>query len=148
MLLLEERSVKSDHEEQVYEDKMVKKEFTYRGNTVTQLKQMSLAEFMNLVPSNQRRKMKRGFTDVEKKLLKEVRTGKNNIETHARDMIILPEMIGLTIKVHTGREFFPIFIAEDMIGHRLGEFALTRKTVKHGAAGIGATKSSAHASVH
>ncbi|MBN2420882.1 30S ribosomal protein S19 [Candidatus Woesearchaeota archaeon] len=127
---------------------MAKKEFTYRGKTTDELKKLSIQEFMNLIPSRERRKIKRGFTDQEKILLKDIRTGKNDVETHCRDMIILPEMIGLTIKVHTGKEFFPVLIAEDMIGHKLGEFAMTRKNVHHGAAGIGATKSSAHASVH
>jgi len=127
---------------------MAKKEFTFKGKTVAELKNLSVQEFMALIPSRERRKIKRGFTVEEKKILKEIRSGKNTIETHCRDMIILPEMIGITIKIYTGKEFFPVLVAEDMLGHRFGEFAMTRKTVKHGAAGIGATKSSAHASVH
>lgn len=126
---------------------MLKKEFTYRGKTVQELKLMSLNEFMLLVPANERRHLKRGLTELEKKVLNAVREKKNNIETHARDMVIVPEMIGATIKVHNGKEFTQVFIAEDMLGHRLGEFALTRKSVKHGAAGIGATRSSASMSV-
>jgi len=49
--------------------------------------------------------------------------------------------------VHNGKEFVPIDITIDMLGHRLGEFSVTRQKVKHGAAGIGATRSSASASV-
>ena len=49
-------------------------------------------------------------------------------------------MIGHRIGVHNGKEFIPIDIKEEMVGHRLGEFALTRKKVQHGAAGIGASR--------
>ena len=62
-------------------------------------------------------------------------------------MVILPEMIGTTIKVHQGKEFAPVMIEQDMIGHCLGEFVLTRKRVAHSAPGIGATRSSASLSV-
>ncbi len=127
---------------------MAKKEFTFKGKTVEQLRKMDLTEFSKLIAANERRHIKRGFTVLEKKLLYDLKSGKNNVETHARDMIILPEMIGLTIKVYNGKEFLQVFMNEEMLGHRLGEFALTRKPVKHGAAGIGATKSSASQSVH
>ena len=92
-------------------------------------------------------KIKKGFTDQEKILLKKIRSNQKNIETHCRDMIILPEMIGLTIKVHNGKTFSPVTILEDMMGHCLGEFALTRQRVAHSAPGIGATRSSASLSV-
>ncbi|MEM2914176.1 MAG: 30S ribosomal protein S19, partial [Candidatus Bathyarchaeia archaeon] len=70
-------------------------------------------------------------------------TGKQpELETHVRDMIILPEMVGLTIKVHNGKEFTAINITHEMIGHYLGEFAPTNKQVKHGAPGVGASRSS------
>ncbi|HME87122.1 MAG TPA: 30S ribosomal protein S19 [Candidatus Nanoarchaeia archaeon] len=127
---------------------MAKKEFTFRGKTLDEVKKLSTQEFVALIPSNQRRKFKRGFTEKELKLLAEIRSGKNNIETHCRDMLILPEMVGMTVKVHNGKEFFPIMITEDMLGHRFGEFALTRRTVRHGSAGVGATRGSMHASVH
>lgn len=127
---------------------MAKKEFAYRGKTVEELKSMSLNEFMLLIPANERRHLKRGLTDVEKKVLKNIRAKKNNIETHAREMIIIPEMIGVTIRVHNGKEFAQLMITEEMLGHRLGEFALTRKPVRHGAAGIGATRSSSSQAVH
>lgn len=67
---------------------------------------------------------------------------KNNVRTHLRDMIILPSMVGRTVKIHNGKEFISVEIQPDMIGHYLGEFALTRKEVKHGSAGLGATRSS------
>jgi len=62
-------------------------------------------------------------------------------------MIVLPEMVGMVIKIYNGKEFTPVTIIEEMIGHYFGEFALTRKKVEHSAPGIGATRSSASLSV-
>ena len=126
---------------------MVKKEFTFKGKTTEELKKMSLNELAQLLTSRQRRTIKRGFTEQQKILLKKIKANEKNIETHCRDMIILPEMIGITIKVHRGKEFVPVMIEQDMIGHCLGEFVLTRKRVAHSAPGIGATRSSASLSV-
>jgi len=126
---------------------MAKKEFTYRGKTLDELKDMSLNDFMLLLNARERRSLKRGFTDQQKILLKRIRAKKSNIETHCKDMIILPEMIGLTIRIHKGKEFVPVLIQDEMIGHYLGEFIITRKKVEHSAPGIGATKSSAALSV-
>ena len=126
---------------------MVKKDFTFKGKDVEELKKISLNEFAQLLTSRQRRKIKRGFTEQQKILLKKLRSNEKNVETHCRDMIILPEMIGVTVKVHRGREFIPVVIEPDMIGHYLGEFVLTRKKVMHSAPGIGATRSSASLSV-
>ncbi len=126
---------------------MAKKEFTYKGKLTEELKKLSLNELAQLLPARRRRTIKRGFTDQQKILLKKLRNNEKNIETHCRDMIILPEMVGKTIKIHQGREFVPVLIEQDMIGHCLGEFALTRKRVAHSAPGIGATRSSASLSV-
>lgn len=126
---------------------MAKKEFTYKGKTLEELKKMSINEFKELLPARQRRSLKRGFTDQQKRLLKRVRNKENNIETHCRDMIILPEMIGFMVRVYNGKEFVAVGITEEMLGHYLGEFALTRQKVEHSAPGIGATRSSASLSV-
>ena len=126
---------------------MAKKEFTFKGKSTEELKNMSLNELAQLLTSRQRRTIKRGFTEQQKILLKKLRNNEKNIETHCRDMVILPEMIGKTIKVHQGKEFVPILIEADMTGHCLGEFVLTRKKVAHSAPGIGATRSSASLSV-
>jgi len=126
---------------------MAKKEYTFRGKTIDELKKLSLSELMPLLPSRQRRSLKRGFTEQQKTLLKKIRANEKNIETHCRDMVILPEMVGIAIKVHRGKEFMPVMIEQDMIGHCLGEFTLTRKRVAHSAPGIGATRSSASLSV-
>ena len=128
------------------------KEFTYRGKTVKELQEMGLSELAELLPARQRRTLKRGLTEPQKKLLEKIRAAKEGklkkaIKTHCRDMIILPEMFGLKIHVHNGKEWVPVEIKPEMIGHYLGEFALTRKEVKHKAPGVGATRSSKFISV-
>lgn len=126
---------------------MAKKEFRYKGNTIEELKKMSINEFALIAPSRQRRSLKRGFTELQKALLKKIRAKKKNIETHCRSMVIIPEMVDITIRVHNGKEFVPVTIQSEMVGHYLGEFVLTRKKVEHSAPGIGATRSSASLSV-
>ncbi|HEY9206455.1 MAG TPA: 30S ribosomal protein S19 [Candidatus Methanoperedens sp.] len=119
-----------------------KGEFTYRGKSMEEVKKLSLDEFAQLVPSRQRRTMQRGFSEEHKKLIHKVKIKDPNIRTHLRDMIVLPEMIGMKISIHNGKEFTPIEIMPEMLGHYFGEFVLTRKKVSHGAAGVGATRSS------
>jgi small subunit ribosomal protein S19 len=131
---------------------MALKQFTYRGKKLEELQRIDIKEFIKLVPARQRRSLKRGFSEPQKKLLAKIRKFKDGkikkiIKTHCRNMIILPEMVGLTIHVHKGKSFVPVVIQEEMIGHYLGEFVLTRQDVKHSAPGIGATRSSAAASV-
>ncbi|MEM4576798.1 MAG: 30S ribosomal protein S19 [Candidatus Nezhaarchaeales archaeon] len=120
--------------------------FTYRGYTLEQLLEMPMDEFIKLLPARQRRSLARGFNDEKKKLLEKIRelkTGKKSIvRTHIRDMIILPEMVGVTVHVYNGKEFIPVTITEEMIGHYLGEFAITCKKVEHGEPGLRATRSS------
>lgn len=122
------------------------RKFTYRGYTLEELQKMPRDKFMELLPARQRRTLRRGFTQRQKKLLmkiKKVRKGKNvRLKTHCRDMVVLPEMVGLTIEVHNGKEFTKVDIKPEMIGHYLSEFAPTRKRVRHGAPGMGATRSS------
>ena len=123
------------------------KEVLWRGKTLEDVKKLSLKEFASFLPARVRRSLNRGFTEQQKILLENLRKGKRDPKTHCRDMIIVPEMVGKKIKVHNGKEFFMIIITEDMLGHRLGEFAMTRKRVGHSAPGIGATRSSAALSV-
>ncbi len=103
-----------------------------------------MEEFARLMPSRQRRALlKRGLTEMEKNFLKKIRKNRGKFfRTHLREMIILPEMVGLKIGVHNGKEFVSIEIKPEMVGFRLGEFVLTRKRVMHSAPGVGATKSS------
>jgi len=73
---------------------------------------------------------------VDPRLLKKIskleRGDKTIIKTWSRNSTITPEMIGFTIGVHNGKTHLPVFIVENMVGHKLGEFSLTRKFVKHG----------------
>jgi len=55
------------------------------------------------------------------------------IKTWSRRSVITPDFVGLTFNVHNGKVFLPVFVTENMVGHRLGEFALTRTFKKHGA---------------
>jgi small subunit ribosomal protein S19 len=126
---------------------MAKKEFAYRGKKLDELQKMSLKEFAELLPAERRRSAKRGLTDRQKKVYEDAKNNKPNIRTHARDMIIFPIMVGKTILVHSGKAFEAVRVESEMIGHRLGEFVLTRKKVEHSAPGIGATKSTSSISV-
>jgi small subunit ribosomal protein S19 len=81
------------------------------------------------------RSLKKGpFTDQNllKKLSRLRRGDKTIIKTWSRDSVITPEMVGFTIGVHNGKEHLPIFIIENMVGHKLGEFSPTRKFIRHG----------------
>ena len=124
--------------------------FRYRGKTLKELMNMSMDELAELLPARARRSLKRGFTPAQRILLEKVIEARRKldeeckeivIKTHVRDMIVLPIMVGLTIAVHNGKEFVPVKIVPEMIGHRLGEFAPTTKIVKHGEPGLKATRS-------
>lgn len=114
-----------------------------------ELQQMSMDEFIRILPSRQRRSLTRGLTTDQRILMELMRSyGRKKskdakpIKTHCRDMVILPEMVGLTLLVHSGKEFASVDIKPEMIGHYLGEFVLTNKKVVHGTPGIGASRSS------
>ncbi|MDG6910954.1 MAG: 30S ribosomal protein S19 [Nitrososphaerota archaeon] len=123
------------------------KEFRYRGKTIEELNSMSTEALLELLPSRARRSLNRGVSEDKRKLLEDARATKegrlqSQIKTHARDMIILPTMVGLTIAVHNGREFVPLEVKPEMIGRYLGEYVITNKKVVHGTPGIGASRSS------
>jgi small subunit ribosomal protein S19 len=126
------------------------KEFSYRGHNLNSLTGMSMDEFINMLPSRQRRSLQRGLTPEQRILLEKLREAKEakkqgkdvSLKTHVRDLIILPEMVGAKIAVHNGKEFVAMEIKPEMIGHYLGEFAITNKPVRHGTPGIGASRSS------
>jgi small subunit ribosomal protein S19 len=73
---------------------------------------------------------------VYERLLKKIEGKKADstgvIKTWARDSQISPEMVGFTFGVHNGKEHIPVFVTEEMVGHRFGEFSFTKKFVKHG----------------
>ena len=123
------------------------REYKYRGYSLEQLQGMSFESFLGLLPSRQRRSLNRGISDEKKKLIEETRRAKEGklkgqINTHAPDMVILPYKAGLTIQLHSGKEFVPLEVKQEMIGHYLGEFVITNKKVQHGTPGIGASRSS------
>jgi small subunit ribosomal protein S19 len=118
-------------------------DFTYRGKTVEELKEMNLDDFAELLNSDGRRKIRRGLNEGEKKLLEDLDEN-DTVKTHERDMIVVPKMIGKTVKVYNGQRFIEVDVEGEMLGHTLGEFSKTRKEVSHSAPGLGATRSSQH----
>jgi small subunit ribosomal protein S19 len=107
-------------------------------------------DFIRMLPSRQRRSLRRGLSNEQRKIIEKLRKLKKEskeneeivIKTHCRDLIILPEMVGTTFLVHNGKEFISVSIIPEMIGHYLGEMAITNKRVVHGTPGIGASRSS------
>lgn len=73
---------------------------------------------------------------VDQKLLKKIKNLKSGtkeiIKTWSRSSTIIPEMIGITFGVHNGKEHIPVYVTEEMVGHKLGEFSLTKKFRRHG----------------
>ncbi|MEM2006549.1 MAG: 30S ribosomal protein S19 [Sulfolobales archaeon] len=142
--------------------------FRYRGKSLEELMNMPMDELVKLLPARVRRSLLRmsdpeirvkmveyGMLNSERdeperlKLLRKVlkaremlARGKNVVvKTHVRDAIVLPVMVGLTIAVYNGKEYVPVKITPEMIGHYLGEFAISTKKVEHGEPGLKATRS-------
>jgi small subunit ribosomal protein S19 len=111
---------------------------------------MSMDEFIRLMPARQRRSLQRGLSPEQRKLMQELRSSRKpgketapiQLKTHCRDLLVMPEMVGMTFNVHSGKEFGPVTIRPEMIGHYLGEFVITNQKVTHGTPGIGASRSS------
>ena len=118
-----------------------KEEFTYRGYTLAKLKKLKIEDLTELLSAKQRRKIKRELKEEVQNLMQKVNS-KDTVKTHVRDAIVLPNMVGKKIGIYNGKSFEYVEIMPEMIGHYLGEFALTRKKVAHGSAGVGATRSS------
>ncbi len=123
------------------------KEFRYRGYTVEQLNSMSTEAILQLLPSRARRSLNRGISEDKRKLLEDIRAQREGkletpIKTHARDMVILPVMVGANVSIYSGKEFVALEVKPEMIGHYLGEYVITNKKVVHGTPGIGASRSS------
>lgn len=117
-------------------------EFKFRGHTLEELQKMSLLDFANIAGTRAKRHLKRNHSDPFYERIEKNKRSHKKIRTHQRDIIITPKMVGKIIYVYNGKEFLPIEIFPDMLAHYLGEFAFTRKRIRHGKAGIGATKSS------
>ena len=123
------------------------REFTYRGLSQKELEELPLDKLLKLFPARIRRSLTRGINDNKRKLIGEIKATKEGklktpINTHLRDLIILPFMIGTTVNVYSGKEFVPVTITSEMVSHYLGEYVITNKRVSHGAPGVGASRSS------
>ncbi len=120
------------------------KEKKYKGKLLDYLQGLSIREFAQYTSSRNRRTILRNFDKIEKFVnnSEEKNKRKKKIRTHLRDMIVVPRLVGLTIAVYGGKTFQEVPITLEMLGHRLGEFAITTQKVNHSAAGIGATKGS------
>ena len=117
--------------------------FTYKGKGPEELEAMSLEDFRKITTSRERRSLKRGFRDAQKKLLESVRKDRDKFHRlKCRDLIVIPELIGVRLGIYNGKEYVQIEVKPEMVGHRIGEFAMTRKATKHSAPGFGATRSS------
>jgi small subunit ribosomal protein S19 len=120
-----------------------KKEYTYRGVTVTELKALSLEEFLELMPSRQRRSFTRGLTREQAKIIRDAEADPDSvIRTHRREMIVIPQFIGRKFAIYDGHEFVEVEVQPEMVGHYFGEFAQTRTPPTHTGPGVGATRSS------
>lgn len=132
------------------DEELKKRQFMWRGYTMDELRRLSMDAFIKLLDARKRRSLLRGIPKRQKKLLEKMRSARRalkkgkkvTVRTHVRDMIVLPEFVGLSVAIHNGATFIEIMIAPEMIGRYLGEFAPTNKAVRHGSPGIGATKSS------
>lgn len=127
------------------EEAIVKiREQIYRGQQLEFLKTLDVRESAKYLKSRSRRSVLRNFDSIER-FVKRCETNiaaKKKIRTHLRDIVIVPKLVGMNIQIYNGKTFNDVLITVEMIGHRLGEFSLTRNKVNHGTAGIGATKSS------
>ncbi|MFH0807995.1 MAG: ribosomal protein S19 family protein [archaeon] len=105
----------------------------FRGKNVEELKSFDTREFAKLVCSRERRTILRNYDVIEnfvKRMDIKVAKGKM-MKTHDRTIVIVPRMLDKTIGVYNGKEFMKILITSEMLGHRLGEFSMTRKIAKH-----------------
>jgi small subunit ribosomal protein S19 len=131
------------------------KKFAFYGKTLEELQAMPFDEFVKLVPSKQRRTLKRMNHQVRKFLekLRKHKAKEKNVQgkeggkakplrTHFREMVVLPEMVGSRVQIYDGKTFVDVNVLPEMLGHRLGEYAITTKMVRHGGPGIGATRGS------
>ena len=126
------------------DEEITKKQFAFKGQQIEDLKNLDVREFAKHVTSRPRRYILRNFQTVEGFLTasREKVAKKKSVKTHNRDLIVVPEMVGWKIHIHRGNSFEPVEITGEMLGHKLGEFAMTRKKANHSKTGVGATKGS------
>jgi len=125
-------------------EETTKKQTTFRGKAMDELKSLEVREFAKFLTSSPKKFVLRHFNEIEDFITQARKKMSKNkpIKTHKRDLVVVPGMIGMRIQIHNGRTFIPIEITGEMFGHKFGEFAPTRGKTKHGKAGMGATKGS------
>jgi len=105
----------------------------FRGVNTEELKDLNIREFSKLIKSRGRRTIMRNYDVIDafvKKCNNATAKGKA-IRTHDRTMIVVPALVGKSIGVYNGKEFIKVDVVAEMLGHRLGEFSMTRKIAKH-----------------
>lgn len=126
------------------EETSQKKQFKYRGKDIDELKALDTREVAKYLGSRSRRTVLRNFQYIEnfvQRAKTKLAKGKK-IKTHKRNIVVVPQLVGMNIQVHNGKAFIPVEIIPEMIGHFLGEFAPTRAKTMHSKSGVGATKGS------
>lgn len=118
------------------------KEFMFKGLSLEELQKMSLDEVVKILPSRSRRSLLREKNYEQNLVYQKLENDDQELKTHVRDVIILPKAVGKVVEVYNGNSYIKFEIKPEMIGHYLGEFAMTRKEVKHSGPGVGATRSS------
>jgi small subunit ribosomal protein S19 len=118
----------------------------FRGMTPSEVAKHDMKDYLNLITSRERRSIKRNGLEYRQLVTKvAARIASKNpkpIKTNIREAVILPEWVGLKFEVHNGKEWKPIFITANMLGHRLGQYSHTTKRVIHSDPGIRATRGS------
>lgn len=136
---------------------------SFKGLTPDQINELTQEQVVELFRARQRRRFTRSIhwfnAEIKHRYIRlyaKCKKSKKNtvlgekptpVKTHLRNAIILPEMIGNNVAVYNGKAFNNVEIKFDMIGRYLGEFSLSYKPCRHGKAGVGATKGSAHSSL-
>ena len=118
------------------------KEFMFRGLSLEELQKMTLEEVIKILPSRSRRSLLREKNYEQNLVYQKLENDDEDLKTHVREVIILPRAVGKVVEVYNGNSYVKFEIKPEMIGHYLGEFAMTRKEVKHSGPGVGATRSS------
>ncbi|HTT17200.1 MAG TPA: 30S ribosomal protein S19 [Thermoplasmata archaeon] len=121
-----------------------KREFSYRGKSLEELRALSLEQLGSILGARARRSIRRGFNTETSRFFERMAATPTEkvVRTHCRDALVLPAHVGRRVAIHTGKEFKEVEIRPEMIGHYYGEFALTRRFEKHSGPGVGATRSS------
>lgn len=111
-----------------------KKELKFKGRTLEELKQLDVREFAKLLRSRQRRTVLRSFQKHEtfvSRAKEQLKKGKKSVKTHIRDLVVVPELVGMRLQIYNGRDFIPFDVTIEMLGHKFGEFAPTRARARH-----------------